>query len=197
QTVGTSSAAQTLTLSNPQSTALSITSVAITGTNSGDYSQTNNCGTSLGAGASCTINVTFTPTAAGTRTASVTVTDNATNSPQTAGLTGTGLGAVATLAPSSLNFGKVRVMSTSSPRTITLTNSGNVALNIASLAITGSNSSDFAQSNNCGISVAPGANCSISVTFTPSAKGPRTATLSVADDAPGSPQQVSLKGNGG
>ncbi|TAM82207.1 MAG: choice-of-anchor D domain-containing protein [Acidobacteria bacterium] len=196
QTVGTASPAQTLTLTNPQSAALSITSIAITGTNGGDYSQTNNCGTSLAAGASCSINVTFTPTAAGTLTASLAATDNATNSPQTAGLTGTGLGPAVTLSTSSVTFGKVGVGTTSSPQSDTLTNSGNATLNIASIIITGSNSSDFAQSNNCGSSVTPGANCSISITFTPSATGPRTATLSIADNATGSPQQVSLKGRG-
>jgi hypothetical protein len=84
--VGSSSSPQPVTLSNNQSVSLSITSI----TGSGDYSQTNNCGTSLGANASCTINVTFTPTTSGTRTGTLTVNDDGPGNPQTASLTGVG-----------------------------------------------------------------------------------------------------------
>jgi hypothetical protein len=92
QTVGTSSPAQTLTLSNTGNAALSITSIAVTGTNSGDFAQTNNCGSSLAAGASCAINVTFTPTGLLVRSSTLTITDDATNgSPQTVSLSGTGI----------------------------------------------------------------------------------------------------------
>jgi Abnormal spindle-like microcephaly-assoc'd, ASPM-SPD-2-Hydin len=87
QNVGTTSAAQTITLTNSGTAALSITSIAA----SGDYVQTNTCGTSVAAGANCTISVKFTPTAAGTRTGTITVTDNASGSPQTASLMGTGV----------------------------------------------------------------------------------------------------------
>ena len=73
---------------------------------------------------------------------------------------------------------------------------GNGPLTITSIAITGINSGDFAQTNNCGGSVATGANCTINVTFTPAAKGGRAAALSITDNASGSPQQVSLKGSG-
>src|SRR5713101_6834385 len=88
QIVNTTSGAKAVTLTNNQtSTALAISGV----TTSGDYSQSNNCGTSLAALASCTINVTFKPTATGARTGTLTVTDNANNSPQTASLTGVGI----------------------------------------------------------------------------------------------------------
>src|SRR5205823_2047505 len=87
QTVGVPSTAQTVTLTNNQSVSLSITSVAT----SGDYSQTNTCGTSVAANGSCTISVTFTPTTTGTRTGTLTVTDNGPASPQTASLTGVGV----------------------------------------------------------------------------------------------------------
>src|SRR5439155_21054437 len=90
QTVETTGAAQAVTLSNPGTASLSMSGVAVTGTNSGDFGQTNNCGTSVAAGAQCTINVTFTPTASGTRTATLIVTDNASGSPQAVSLTGTG-----------------------------------------------------------------------------------------------------------
>jgi hypothetical protein len=82
---------------------------------------------------------------------------------------------------------------------ITLTNKGSVAVNITSppgITITGTNTSDFAQTNNCGSSVAAGASCYIWVTFTPSATGARSAAVSVSDDGGGSPQQVALAGTG-
>src|SRR2546426_4473041 len=84
-----------LTLSNSGTASLSIASIAITGANSADYAQANHCGSSLAAGSSCNIDVTFSPTAVGTRTASLTVTDNDSGSPQTASFTGSGVTASA------------------------------------------------------------------------------------------------------
>jgi hypothetical protein len=83
----TMSAPQTVTLTNSGNAALAISGIAA----SGDFAQTNTCGSSIGAGSSCTINVTFTPTAVGQRSSSLTITDNAANSPHTVSLTGTGL----------------------------------------------------------------------------------------------------------
>jgi len=97
--VGTTSGARTVTLTNTGSVILSITSLAVTGTNASNFAQTNTCGSSVAAGANCTINVTFTPAASGSRTAAVTLTDNAPGSPQTVSLTGTGTAAVASLSP--------------------------------------------------------------------------------------------------
>ena len=86
QNVGTTSGAQTVSVQNSGSATATVSSI----TASGDFAQTNNCGSSIAAGGSCTINVTFTPTATGTRTGSVTVNSNATNSPTTVSLSGTG-----------------------------------------------------------------------------------------------------------
>jgi hypothetical protein len=190
QSTGTTSAAQTVTLTSSGSGALTISSI----TASGDFTQTNNCGTSVAAGANCTVSVFFTPTATGTRRGSLSISDNATDSPNTVNLTGTGVaaGPAVSLAPASLIFSSQTVGTTSGAQIVTLTNSGNAALSITSLAVTGANASDFVQTNNCGSSVAAGANCAISVTFTPSASGPCTATLIIADNASGSPQMVSL-----
>jgi len=87
QNVGTTSAAQTVTLTNGGTASLSITNISATG----DFAQTHTCGASLAVNASCTISVTFTPTTSGTRTGTLTVSDNSTNSPQTASLGGTGV----------------------------------------------------------------------------------------------------------
>jgi hypothetical protein len=196
QSVGTTSAAQSLTLSNTGNAAFSITSLALTGTNAGDFAQTNTCGSSVAAGGNCTISVTFTPLASGSRTASVSITDNASGSPQTVSLSGTGTAAVVSLSATRLAFGNQSVGTTSTAQSLTLSNTGNAALSITSVALTGNNAGDFAQTNTCGNSVAAGANCTISVTFTPSASGSRTASVSITDNASGSPQTVSLSGTG-
>ena len=94
QNVGSTSAAQTVTVHNGGTASASVSSVAVTG----DFAQTNTCGTSIAAGASCTVSVTFTPTASGTRTGTLTVTSNATNSPTTVTLTGTGNAGAVNLA---------------------------------------------------------------------------------------------------
>ncbi|MGA2099544.1 MAG: choice-of-anchor D domain-containing protein [Candidatus Sulfotelmatobacter sp.] len=196
QSVGSSSAASTVTLTNTGTAALTITSVSITGTNPGDYSQTNNCGSSIAAGGSCSINAVFTPTASGTRSASISVSDSATGSPQTVAVTGTGVAPAATLTPVSLAFSSLTVGSSSSPQNVTLSNTGNSTLTLSSITITGLNPSDFSQTNNCGSSLAAATNCTISVTFTPLASGSRQANLSVADNVSGSPQIVALNGTG-
>ncbi|HEV2351609.1 MAG TPA: FG-GAP-like repeat-containing protein [Terriglobia bacterium] len=189
--VGSASVAQTVTLSNTGTAALTISSVAT----SGDFAQTNTCGASVAAGASCTISLTFTPTAEGSRTGTLTITDNnngVASSTQTVALSGTGDGAVVGLAPASVTFSGQLVSSTSAAQTVTLTNSGNVTLAISGVVT----SRDYAQTNTCGASVAAGANCTINVTFTPTAAGLRGGTLTITDNAPGSPQTVTLSGMG-
>jgi hypothetical protein len=198
QPVGTPSTAQTLTLSNTGNAALSITSLALTGSNASDFAQTNTCGSSVAAGSNCTISVTFKPSASGSRTASVGITDNASGSPQTVSLSGTGTGtaALVSLSPTSLAFGNQAVDMTSTAQTVTLSNTGNAALSITSLALTGTNASDFDESDTCGSSLAAGANCTIAVMFTPSVTGTEAASVSISDNASGSPQTVSLSGAG-
>ena len=102
----------------------------------------------------------------------------------------------ATLAPSSLAFGNQNVDTQSAAQTVTLANSGNAALSISGITLTGTNASDFSQSNVCGASLAAGKSCNIVVMFQPTAQGARTASLSVADNAAGSPQAATLTGTG-
>lgn len=194
QTIGANSSAQTVTLTNTGTGALSITNILATG----DFAQTNNCGFSLAAKASCAINVTFTPTASGSRTGQLTVYDNATAGNQTVSLSGTGaatgtLTYSATATPASLNFSSQAIGVTSSTQAVTLTNTGTGGLQITGAGITG----DFAQTNNCGTSLAAGASCAIDVSFTPTAAGSRTGQLTIVDDATAGSQIVSLSGTGG
>ncbi|HXJ94619.1 MAG TPA: choice-of-anchor D domain-containing protein [Terriglobia bacterium] len=197
QALGTSSSAQTVTLTNDTGATLQIASISITGTDPADFAQSNSCGTSMAAGANCTISVTFDPVATGTRTATLSVSDNAGGSPQTVSLTGAAVSdAVVALKPSKLTFSKQFVGTTSPPKTVTLTNTGSGSLTITNISITGTDPEYFAETNSCGTTLAAGANCSINVTFTPQYNGTQTATLSISDDAAGSPQTVLISGAG-
>jgi Abnormal spindle-like microcephaly-assoc'd, ASPM-SPD-2-Hydin/Beta-propeller repeat len=100
--------------------------------------------------------------------------------------------AVVVFMPASLTFPAQLVTTPSATMPVTLTNNGNATLNIASIAASG----DFSQSNTCGTSVAAGMTCTITVTFTPTTAGNRTGTISVSDDANGSPQTIPLSGTG-
>ena len=158
----------------------------------GDFAQTNTCGNSVAAGQYCLIYVTFTPTAIGARAGTLTLTDNASNSPQVIPLSGTGIAAGASLSASSLTFGSQNVGVTSPPQGITLSNTGNASLTITNIATVG----DFAQSNTCDNHLNAGQNCSISVSFTPTATGPRTGSITLTDNASNSPQVIALSGSG-
>jgi Beta-propeller repeat/Abnormal spindle-like microcephaly-assoc'd, ASPM-SPD-2-Hydin len=189
QLVGSTSNPQPVTLTNPGSTAISVTSIQP----SGDFAQANTCGSSVAANSTCTINVTFTPTASGTRNGTLTITDSASNSSQTISLTGTGTAPVITVSTTALTFSTQVLGSTSAPQSVTVSNTGNAAASLSSITAGG----DFAQTNNCGTSLAPSASCTVNVTFTPTASGTRTAALTITDNDPGSPQTVLLTGTGG
>ncbi|WP_162537524.1 choice-of-anchor D domain-containing protein [Granulicella sp. WH15] len=224
-TTGTTSSAQNFTLSNTGTTSLGITSISLGGANPGSFSiDTDNCATgatalarpahsvaaahsranprdipALQSGTYCQLYIVFSPTSAGSSTATLTIVDQA--GTQTSTLTGTGVATAppatpqAALTPSSVNFNSVATGSSSAAQTFTLANHGNAALSISSISLGGAKS--FAVgSNNCGASLAASASCTISVTFTPSAVGSATATLTIADNAPGSPQSSTLTGTG-
>jgi hypothetical protein len=182
---------------------LSISSITITGASTAAFAETNNCGTSLAKGATCAITVLFKPTASGAQSAGVTVTDNASGSPQTAILTGGGgstssssSSSTASVSPTSLSFGSEPVDETSSSQTVTLKNTGSSALSISGISFTGTSAADFNQATTCGSSLAAGSSCTIAVLMTPAASGAVSASLSIADNATGSPQSVSLSGTG-
>jgi hypothetical protein len=196
-TVGTPSTARAVTLSNIGTATLTLTSITIAGTNPGDFTQTNNCGPSLGIGANCTINVTFTPAVAGSRSGSLRVTDNASGSPQSVSLTGTGLGPAVTLSPTSIAFPVTLDFATAATQTVTVRNSGTTTVTISSIALTGTNASEFAiASNTCGTTLAASASCAVGITFRPQVAAVRSASITVTDNAPGSPHSASLSGTG-
>ena len=196
QAVGTTSAAKTTTLKNNQLVALTISSIAISGgTAPGDFTAGGTCPiapNTLAAAASCTITVTFTPSATGSRTGTLTISDSATTSPQSVSLTGTGTVPV-TITPATLAFGTVVGGNTSATKLVTVTNNQKTTLAFSNIAT----STNFAiASNTCGSSIAAAAKCQVGVTFSPTAMGALTGTLTFADSAAGSPQTVSLGGTG-
>jgi hypothetical protein len=195
--VGTTSPAQTVTLTNTSTARMSIGSISSTP----EFSRTTNCPLSpatLAGGASCTINVAFTPSASGARSGTLGLASNATGNPHTVGLSGSGTLPAApqvSLAPSSLGFGNISVGSSSAAQTATLTNTGNAALNITSIATSG----DFSETDTCPLSpstLAAGGSCTISVSFSPTMSGPASGQLSVVDNATGNPHSVALTGTG-
>ena len=195
--VNTTSSPQSVTLLNGGNATLAVTSIAT----SGNFAQTNNCGSSVAAGSSCTISVTFTPLAAGPLTGTLTTADNSGNNPasyQLVNLTGTGGTTMpwATLSPLSLVFAAQNLNTTSASQPVTLSNTGGAPLTVASIV---TSSSNFAQANNCGVSLAVGSSCTINVTFSPTAGGTFTGTLTVTDNSnglAGSTQSVALSGTG-
>jgi hypothetical protein len=197
QLTGSSSLAKAVTFTNTGALPVSISSIAISG-QTADFTQTHHtCGSTLGASASCSISVIFAPTSIGPHSASLMITDDAVSSPQSVALSGTGVvpGSNATLGPSNLNF-SVRPLGTASSQSVTLANYGTLSLAISGIAIKGADVADFGQINTCASSLLSGATCKINVAFKPSQIGPRTATLSISDNASGSPQTISLHGTG-
>ncbi len=184
---GSTTAPQTVTVSNPTGSAAAVSSIST----SGDFAQSNNCGSSIAANGSCTVSVTFAPTATGNRTGNLTV--NAGGITNTVSLTGTGVapGPILNGAPASLSFPGTVIGSTAAAQVVTVTNSGTSSATVSNVAVTG----DFSQTNNCG-TIAVGGSCAVTVSFKPTAAGARTGTLTVTSNANNSPTTVALSGNG-
>ena len=189
QAVATTSAPRTVTVTNSGTGAANLSSIT---TGSSEFAvQSSTCGASLAIGASCSVGVTFAPSAAGARTGSLSFGGLA-----AVPLTGTGTvsGPALAAAPASLDFGTLTAGLASAPQTVTFSNPGT-----ATTALTGitSTSTEFAiQSSTCGASLAAGASCTVSVSFAPAASGARSGALSAASSAPGSPLAVALTGTG-
>ena len=192
QPLNTTSAAQSVTISSTGNTAVNLS----IGTPTGQYAiSANTCPAILAAGTNCSVSITFTPTTAGTDTGSLTVTDDATGSPQIVNLTGFGQTKLLSFAgTTTLTYAAQNINTTSAPQSVTLFSTGNTTVNLNPIAAP---TGDYAVSaTTCGATLAAGATCSISVTFTPTAGGTRTGTLTVTGDATNSPQSINLTGTG-
>lgn len=204
QEVGTTSASQQVTLTNTGLSTLVIASMTVTGADASSFVFANNCGTTLASGASCTTHGHFTPSGGGALTAAITITDNASGSPQSITLNGTGTNTTVSLSASSLSFGTNEVGTSSVSQHVLLTNTGSATLFITSITETGADASSFVVAWNtttptpeaCGPTLAAAASCLIHGHFTPTAAGALTATVTIADSASGSPQIIALTGTG-
>jgi hypothetical protein len=167
------------------------------GTNPASFLEIGTCGTSLAAGASCSIYIAFKPASAAALSAALSVTDNATGSPQKVTLTGTGIAVPSLkLSAASLAFPATTHATTSAALSVTLTNGGTVTINLASITLAGTSPAEFEELNTCAPTLAPAATCQVFVAFRPAAAAAYAATLSIADNAASSPQTVALSGTG-
>jgi hypothetical protein len=186
-TVGATSAAEDITISNTGGEAATLQSVTVSGA---FQIAANTCGSSLGAQVGCTVSIVFAPTASGKSSGSLTVVDS--TGTQTASLTGLGA-SVATdaLSPMTLNFAAQQVSTVSTGQQVTLTNSGDSSLLAVSGTITGG---DFTVTSGCGASLTGHSTCAFTVRFAPTTIGPRTGVLTVSDQTRS--QTVALSGTG-
>jgi hypothetical protein len=174
------------TLTNRGTLPLGILKIATVG----NYSQTNNCGAGLAAGASCTIAVKFVPVDSTMQFGNLAVVIKNQSVPLTTRLRG--YGQVGHLSATKLTFASQPVGTTSPPKSVTLTNLGSTALTIAGIVAGG----DFAQTNDCPSALAVQATCTIQVTFTPTQPGTRTGAVQITDSDFNSPQLIKLAGTG-
>ncbi|MCU7920659.1 MAG: choice-of-anchor D domain-containing protein [Candidatus Thiodiazotropha sp. (ex Epidulcina cf. delphinae)] len=171
--VGSTSSPQTITVSNQGNLALQALSVSTTG----DFTQTNDCPTTLDPNSSCAISVIASPSASGDITGSVEI--NSSSGGQT--LTNTiPLNVLATAgdlltSETQLAFTESPVNTSSQPQVVTVTNQGNAPLLINAITTEG----DFTQTNDCGTEIAAGGNCDIQVVFAPQTEGSATGALNI------------------
>jgi len=188
QMIGTMSQPQTVVVRNIGSAALSISSI----TTNGDFAETDDCGTSLSAAGSCTLSVTFTPSAGGSRNGTIVIADDAAGAPHSISLSGSAIGPVVNLTPAGLSFPNSPVETATAAQTVTLANTGNMVLAISSIQVSG----DYGQTNSCPAALPAASSCLINVVFTPTVAGVRTGAVTIRTSAVGSPQTVGLSGTG-
>jgi sugar lactone lactonase YvrE len=191
----TTSAPQTVVLSNPGGSPTNISSIWLAGPASSDYRITTTCGSALAAGANCSVAVTFVPTAAGLRSATLSFADSVAGSPQTLALNGTAVAGSVSLSTPALVFSQ-NLGTSSAMQTVVFSNIGSNPISIGSILLSGANVTDFSLTTTCGSSLASGATCTASSTFTPGAAGARAASLTFTDDAASLSQTVTLSGTG-
>jgi hypothetical protein len=205
QTVSTTSADQTVTVSNTGTAAITLSTLTLGGAQAGDFqiSAGSTCtpGGSVAVSSSCLIKLAFTPSATGARSGSLTLVHNAAGSPSTITLNGTGTAAPApaiSLNAASRTFASQVINTTSASQSVTVSNSGSAALTLSALTLTGTASADFTRGGSCTATsvLAAGATCTVSFTFTPAAVGSRTASLNLVSDASNGAAVLSLSGTG-
>lgn len=192
--VGVTSAAQTITVTNTGNANLTVSGVTVGGVNAADFAATNTCTVAVAPAGTCTISVTFRPTAAGARSASLAITSNGGNI--TAPLTGTGATppVLLTATPATLAFANTNVNANSLVLTTTIRNTGTTASTVPAVTIAGVDAAMFTRTTTCTLALAANGTCTVSVTFRPTSVGAKSATLTVA--VTGNSVVVPLTGTG-
>jgi hypothetical protein len=207
---GTTGSSMTVTLTNGGDGALSLSDLAITGADSGQFSRpagaaggTCDTATPIAPASSCTVKLVFAPTTRGAKSATLTVSGNSLDGTSSVALTGTGQGPVVAFDRGSAAFGGQATGVASSPLSVTVTNGGETALSLSAIAIGGADSAQFsratgAAAGTCDTStpIAAGATCTIGLVFTPATDGVKSASLSLSSDAPAGVASLPLSGTG-
>lgn len=188
-------------LSNRSASALTLSALAISGTAAADYSldATNGCpvGLALTSGSSCTLVVRFNPSTGGARNATLTITHDALGSPQAIALNGSATQGAIQLSTFALTFPST-ALNASAAQSITVQNNGSQALNFSAFDLAGAAAGDYTRSGDCavGTPLAIGVQCTLTITFAPTALGTRSASLTIQSDASNGPATVTLTGTG-
>jgi phospholipase C len=187
-----------LVLSNWGTSAMTIKSTTVTG----DFAIFGGCKAKVGADSSCTLDLTFTPTASGTRTGTLTIVDTDPSSPQIVNLTGEATNISFSTAPVifggklSTGYPAPEPLGSTVTEKVTLTNKGSAPLTISSIALGGEYGSQYSQTNNCVKTIAAGKNCSLTTVFKPTISGFIPAPLTITSNDPESPEVLYLQGEG-
>jgi hypothetical protein len=189
--IGVQSAAQSVTISAPGGDPVSVVYNNTYNPESNFVVSSGTCATQT----SCQISVAFKPSKIGSDSESYIVTDLVTEESTGFNLSGSGGVASVSLSSSSLTFAARDIGTTSIPQTVTLTNTGDATLTIAGETFSGANVGDFPiETNTCGSTLASGANCTIGISFDPTATGARSAILQIMSNAASSPNNIQLMG---
>jgi hypothetical protein len=202
QSVGTTGAAEIVTITNNGTAKLTMGGASLSGSGAAAFSFTGTsgggcvaAGATLAVGASCSFNVSFSPATAGSFAASLSISDNAPSSPQVVQLSGSGIAPSLSIAPTSASFGTATMGIASNAVPVVVTNSGTSTITVSTVTVTGADAADFSAPNNCVPAIAAGKTCTINLSFNPTGGGTRTAAIQIADNAPNSPQSIAVSGS--
>ena len=180
-----------ISISNTGTATANISAAAISG--AGFTVVGGNLATSVAVGQSITAQIQYAPTTSGAASGTLTVTSDASNSPMSISLTGTGMQSAISISPANVSFGNV-IVGQNGSQSVSLTNSGNTSLTINSATLSGSG---FALSGlSLPVTLNAGQGASFTVQFAPASTGGATGSILVTDSAPNSPQTISLVGTG-
>jgi uncharacterized protein (TIGR03382 family) len=201
-TIGQSASPLATTLSNTGNATLTVSTLSLTGAAAGDYTISGGTcanGTTLAASASCTVQIGFNPTAAGTRGASLVIAHNATGGSSTVSLSGTGNAvpqATVALSANAIDFGALVAGIASPARSITVNNTGQAALTFSSIAVGGANAGVFTLGGTCSTAtpVSAGGSCTVIVSANASGSGTFSGNLALASNASNGAVSVALTG---